>query len=316
MKLPDLNRLKVFFHVYTLNSINQAAQALDLSQPGVSQHILKLETELKTPLFIRQHRKIIPTQAAQRLFELVSPFMTDLDHKLSFIARPAQTPWGLLRIGSPVEFGKKYLTAICQGFRSHHPQVSFQVRLNEPRKLLKMLSNGELDLALVDYFPDQEIFPGINKQYRMEPLVEENFVLVCSRRYYNTRVSGDYSLGHLRNLEFISDEHENMILKHWFRYYFKRTVRDLPIVMTIESHQGLLNCVRQGMGLAMTVDHLLEKEIREKSVIPIHPDSRPLINQISLVRLTDKQLTLTEESFLAHFRQEVRRQTGLKTITG
>ncbi|MCG8565503.1 MAG: LysR family transcriptional regulator, partial [Desulfobacterales bacterium] len=270
---------------------------------------------LKTPLFIRQHRKIIPTQAGQRLFKMVAPFIRELNQTLSLIARPGQTPWGLLRIGSPVEFGKKYLPTICQSFREKYENVSFHLSLTEPRALLEMLGKGELDVALVDYFPDQDTFPGINKQYRMEPLVEENLVLACSRRYYNTRVQGNYSQEHLRTLEFISDEHEHVILKHWFRHFFKRTVSDLNIVMTIESHQGLLNCIRQGMGLAITVDHLLEKEIRNKSVIPIFPDPRRLINQISLVQLTDKEITLTEKCFLNHFKKEILRQTGLNTIS-
>ncbi len=315
MKLPDLNRLKVFYHVYTLNSINQAAQVLGVSQPGVSQHISKLEGELKIPLFIRQHRKIVPTQAGQRLFKMVEPFMTDLNLKLSAIARPEQTPWGLLRIGSPVEFGKKYLTTMCQGFREQHENVSFHIHLTEPRTLLEMLGNGELDVALVDYFPDQDIFSGINKQYCIEPLVEEYLILACSRRYYNTRVRGDYSLDHLRGLEFISDEHEHTIIRHWFRYYFNRGISDMNIVMTIENHQGMLNCIRQGMGLGITVDHLLEKEIREKSVIPIMPDGRRLISQISLVTLTDKRMTLTETSFVDYFKTQIQRQTGLNTVS-
>ena len=314
MKLPDLNRLKVFYHVYSLNSINKAAKVLELSQPGVSQHILKLESELKTPLFVRQHRKIIPTQAGKRLHKMVAPFMDTLTQNLDTITMPARTPWGRLRIGSPVEFGKKYLTTICQGFRALYENVTFQMHLTEPRTLLAMLAKGELDVALVDYFPDQNIFPGINKQYRIEPLVEENLILACSHTYYNNKVKGQYDLESLKQLEYISDEKEHAILRHWFRHYFNKSVSDLNIVMTIESHQGMLNCIRQGMGLGITVDHLLEKEIKEKSVIPILPDNREVISQISLVRLKDKQANLTERTFVTHLKQVIQQQKGLKIL--
>jgi len=43
----DLNRLHVFFHVFTCNSVSEAARELNLSQPAVSQHLQKLEKELK-----------------------------------------------------------------------------------------------------------------------------------------------------------------------------------------------------------------------------------------------------------------------------
>ena len=45
--VPDLNRLKVFTHVYVHRSVTKAAHSLNLSQPAISQHLKKLEKELR-----------------------------------------------------------------------------------------------------------------------------------------------------------------------------------------------------------------------------------------------------------------------------
>ncbi len=45
---PDFNRLKVFFHIHRNRSVAAAARELHVTQSAVSQHLRKLETEIKT----------------------------------------------------------------------------------------------------------------------------------------------------------------------------------------------------------------------------------------------------------------------------
>ncbi|RLE03892.1 MAG: LysR family transcriptional regulator, partial [Bacteroidetes bacterium] len=61
--LPDFNRLKVFYYIYSLKSIAAAARQLHISQPAVSQHLKKLEAEINTSLFVRLHKRMVPTSA-------------------------------------------------------------------------------------------------------------------------------------------------------------------------------------------------------------------------------------------------------------
>ncbi len=129
--LPDFNRLKVFYHIYKLNSIVAAANQLHLSQPAVSQQLQKLEAELKFPLFIRLHKKLVPTAAGERLFKLVEPFVDKLQDEIPHIRQPLDQPSGLLRIGAPREFGKEYLPTFCSSFREQYPDVTFNLNFEE-----------------------------------------------------------------------------------------------------------------------------------------------------------------------------------------
>ena len=303
--LPDLNRLKVFYHVYSLKSMNMAATKLYLTQPGVSQHIKKLEVEIKTPLFIRRHKKIIPTRAADQLFEMVKPFIETLNSEIKNISKPMDHPYGLLRIGAPLEFGKTYFPAICHAFRKKYNQVTFKIRLEEPDQLLDMLNKGLLDFVVIDYFSAKDQFFGRPEHYQIEPLAEETFVLASSREYFENKMKKKVSFETLMLMDFITDEHEPVILKHWFWQYFKKSIPGVNIIMAIESHQALLTCVRLGMGLAITANHLIWNEIETGEIVPIFPTKEKVINKISLVQLRDKKPTRTENIFQSFFKKQL-----------
>ncbi|WP_026970880.1 LysR family transcriptional regulator [Aliagarivorans marinus] len=78
----DLNLLKVFVAVYRQQSITLAADALDMTQPGVSGLLKRLQQKLGVQLFVRQGRGIAPTHQAHELARQVEPALTQIDNAL------------------------------------------------------------------------------------------------------------------------------------------------------------------------------------------------------------------------------------------
>ncbi len=294
---PDLNRLKVFYYVYQANSIIKAAEKLYISQPAVSQQIKKLETEIKAPLFTRLHKRIVPTSAAHRLFGTVEPFLKKLACEIENISTPMDRPYGTLTIGAPIIFGTTYLPRICHAFRTKYPDVKFTVKFGESDVILDMLNKGELDLALIDFFSPYDQLPGKPELYKIDSLMLENFILACSREYYEAKVKEDISLENLISLDYLTDENDPIILRHWFWFYFNKTSPNLNIVMAIEAHQALMACIRRGMGMAITSYHLFAGEIEQETIIPIFPTKEKLINTISMVSLRASVPTVTQKTF-------------------
>jgi len=295
--LPDFNRLKVFYHIYKLNSIVAAANQLHLSQPAISQQLQKLEAELKVPLFTRLHKKLVPTAAGEKLFILVEPFVDKLQDEISHIRQPLDRPAGTLRIGAPREFGKEYLPRFCYEFRQLYPDVIFKLKFKESIPLLTMIQEGILDYALVDvYFKQGElpIFPDI---FSIDPLLREEMILVCSKEYYRNNIAGDHSFRNLLDKEYITDEDDPSILSLWFKHHFHKNPENLNVVMTIDSHEALISGLKLGLGLGVATAHLVWEEIQRGEVVPITTTSENMVNMISLVQLQDKVPTLTEKTF-------------------
>lgn len=309
----DLNRLRVFFHIYNCNSVSEAARELNLSQPAASQHLAKLEKELKVQLFTRIHKKLIPTNAGQLLHEAIAPFLSGLPGILSGLRQPADQPFGLIRVGAPYEFGRAYLPEICHVFRLQYPGVRFSIRLGEPQPLLKLLRKGDIDFAVIDLvLATIQLLGGNTDLYNIDPLIEEELVLISSEEYYNREIAGDHSYENLIDKEYISDEHDDMFLKHWFSHHFQKRNVQPNVVLTVESHQACLRCVKLGMGLTTTSSHMVWKEIVAGSIVPITTVTQNAINTISLVELQDKVPTITEKTFHNHIKQAMHQDTMLR----
>jgi len=81
--LPSANALIVFEAAGRLGSFTRAAEELGLSQAAVSFAIRKIEEELRTPLFRRQHRSVALTEAGKR-------FHADVALGLTYIRKSAE----------------------------------------------------------------------------------------------------------------------------------------------------------------------------------------------------------------------------------
>ncbi len=110
--IQNLDRLKVFYHVFSGGSVLSASKKLHVSQSAISQSLQKLESEIQSLLFTRMHKRLVPTAAGKRLFAVVHPFMVALEGCLKHIEQSKDKPFGELRIGAPVEFGKAYFPGI------------------------------------------------------------------------------------------------------------------------------------------------------------------------------------------------------------
>jgi len=65
----DIKQLNYFVHVADLRSFSKAAAVLAMAQPALSRMIRSLETELGAPLFYRNGRGVVVTEAGERLLE-------------------------------------------------------------------------------------------------------------------------------------------------------------------------------------------------------------------------------------------------------
>lgn len=304
--LQNLERLKVFYYVFSEKSVVAAAKALHVSQSAVSQALQKLESEIKCPLFTRLHKRLVPTEAGERLFSIVNPFMGALDTWLNTLAQGQNQPFGELRIGAPAEFGKAYLPAIAAAFRQQYPAVTFFLKFGDAGTLLPMVEKGRLDFILVDEFLTQNQFFGNLDIYHFAPLVEEEVSLACSKQYYAQSVKKNHSFENLARQQFITYRHNAQTVRNWFRHHFGKYNVPLNVVLTVDSHQAVISAIRHHFGMGMIASHLVKEDIQNGLIMPISTSKATIINQISIVNLQDKIPTLAEKVFATFLVDKIR----------
>ena len=304
--LSDLNRIKVFYFIFVFKSVALAARELNITPSAVSQSLTKLEAELSVLLFTRLHKKLVPTMAGETLFRIVSPFIRDLETGIDKIIQAKQVPSGMLRIGSPIEFGKSYFPAIFAAFRETYPEVVFTLKLGDPSEIFSMITSGELDFGLVDVFLTPGQIPGDFGVFSSEPLIEEEVILACSKKYYDREIKGDHSFENLVAKEYISYQKTSLTLRNWFKYHFNRFSLDLNRVMTVDSHQAVINGILNHLGMGVVAAHIVSDSIDRKEIIPVPTGQKDVINKISLVQLQDKVPSLTEKTFLRFLKADIK----------
>lgn len=71
----DLNLLVVFMCIYKEQSITLAAKSLGVTQPAVSNSLVKLRDKFNDPLFTRSGRGIVATPKAKKIASELRPAM-------------------------------------------------------------------------------------------------------------------------------------------------------------------------------------------------------------------------------------------------
>lgn len=295
--LQNMDRLKVFYHVFTENSVIGASKTLHVSQSAVSQSIQKLESEINSQLFTRLHKRLVPTSAGKHLFETIKPFMVQLDICLNSLEQAKGTPYGELRIGAPREFGKTNFPGIVAAFRQKHPDVTFFLKFGDAGTLLPMVENGKLDFALVDVFLTQNYFAGNLDIFHFEPVVEEEIILACSRKYDSRSLGSDHSFQSLIQQQFIAYREDAQTIRNWFKHHFRKFNVDIDVILTVDSHQAVISAIRNHVGLGVVASDMVRNLLYKQQIVAIRTSKPEIINPISLVHLQEKVPSLTEKHF-------------------
>ena len=293
LKRIDLNKLKVFYYIYTLSSITDAAKKLNVTPSAISQNLKNLEAEIQVRLFTRIHKKLIPTTEAKELIQILEPFFFTLDEGLKRFLHGRNTPYGMLHLGAPVEFGKTYLPQIISKFRKEYPDVTFSLQLGNQKTLLHMLSTGDLDFAITDLFLSRKSDISNLDQYHVEAIMDEEIILACSKSYYQQYIKDDLSFENLVQQDYISYDNIHQAIAAWFNHHYGKQSVKIKAVLTVDSIQAVLAAIENDVGLGVITSNQMYSE----KIKVISSKQKEIINTISLIQLKDKVPTFTEKTF-------------------
>jgi LysR family hydrogen peroxide-inducible transcriptional activator len=150
-----LTELKYIVAVARERHFGRAAEACFVSQPTLSVAIRKLEDELGVTLFERSRGEVSVTAIGERIVEQALRVLEQAN-SLREIARQGADPLaGPLRVGVIYTIGPYLLPRLVPRAIADVPQMPLVLQEQFTVKLLELLRQGELDVAiLADPFPD------------------------------------------------------------------------------------------------------------------------------------------------------------------
>jgi DNA-binding transcriptional LysR family regulator len=136
---------------------------MNITQPGVSKSMHRLQRTLGTQLYYRRGRGIELTEAGRALVRHAKLVETQFAEAQAEVLGIADRKWGHARIGAGPSWLSRYLPVTFSRIMSRHPNVRFTVDSGFPDKLIGQLRLGELDLV-VAALPDNRIDPDLRFQ--------------------------------------------------------------------------------------------------------------------------------------------------------
>lgn len=123
----ELRHLRYFVAVAEELNFRRAAERLFIAQPPLSIQIRQLETEIGTPLFSRDSRRVALTPAGIAFLEDARAILARVDAASHRAARIGRGDEGCLRVGFASSTTYDLLPVAVRRFRERYPDVDLQL---------------------------------------------------------------------------------------------------------------------------------------------------------------------------------------------
>ncbi|PAV24946.1 LysR family transcriptional regulator [Tamilnaduibacter salinus] len=169
----ERHHLTLIREVDRQGSLTAAADTLCLSQSALSHTVRRLEEQMGTPVWRREGRRLIPTQAGRYLLSLAERLLPQLAHAEDVIEQIARGQRGTLRIGMECHPCYQWLLKVVAPYLAIWPGVDVDVRQRFQFGGLGALLGHEIDVLVT---PDPVRRPGLC----YKPVFDYEQVLVVS----------------------------------------------------------------------------------------------------------------------------------------
>lgn len=178
----DERRLEVFVAVARRLSFSDAARALHLSQPAVSQQVAALEGELGARLLDRGRRRTRLTAAGAALLPRAEALLRDHADARRAVAAAEGRIAGELTVAASLTVGAYVLPPALAELARRHPELRARVTIENTEQVLASLLAGRADVGFVEGEQEAE---GVD----FHPLREDELVVVAPPGHRFARLS-------------------------------------------------------------------------------------------------------------------------------
>ena len=251
--------LQAFVAVVETGSFTAAADRLDTAKSAVSRRISALEQRLGVQLLRRTTRQLKVTDSGQNFYQHSARILADLDEAEAALLQEHGELRGTLRVALPLAFGIRHMYEPIAAFNRLHPQLRFDLNLNDRR----------IDL----------VEEGIDVALRIGNLADSTLI---ARRLFEARTvvcgSPDYFVRHGTPLSPADlKDHQCLVygnLANPTKWVCrdaegKKISVDIQAAMTASSGDFLSAAATQGLGIAVQPTFIAGESIGRGELVPV-----------------------------------------------
>ena len=285
----ELRQLRTFQTVARLMNFNRAADALNYAQSTVSTQIKLLEEELGVSLFNRLGKRIVITEAGQKLMRYAQK-MIDIEQETITEISNSETLIGSISVRAPQSVGTYLLPSVLRQYKKQYPRVGFDVSSCALYTLGQELRSGIIDVAFL-------LAESINAADLTAELVRiEPLVFVSDPNHVFTHRDG-ITFKDLNGQSILLPKHDCSYKMQFEEMLTAENIKP-SVVMEFNSIEAIKQCVMKGLGITVMPEIAVEAELAQKKLEKIVWLDEPLETGVLMIRHKDKWISPALQAFM------------------
>lgn len=244
----EIRVLRYFLEIAREENMTRAAQRLHISQPSLSRQMKELEEELGKKLFTRSSYSIHLTDEGMLLRKRAEDLLAMADKITNEFQTMDDITGGDIYIGCAESYLIKYLAQAVRQLNQSYPSIHYHITSGDTAIVAERLDRGLFDMAFIVEPPD---------------LSKYNYLKVPESDTWGVLMRKDCPLAQKSTIQledlvsypvFCSEQSVKMDLPRWCG----EKVDQLQIMATFNLSNNSAVFVREGLGVALTFDKLIE----------------------------------------------------------
>src|SRR5213082_1671222 len=286
----EIRQLKAFLAIAEARTFTAAAHRIHYTQAALSMQIKQLEKEVGIPLFVRMPRRVVLTEAGERLIERAHLILREHDAALAELAELAGAEHGRIRVGSAsAGVSSDALPAILKKLRKSHPHVEVSVASGTSDELVKRILAGELDMAFVS-------LPVQARNIETELMSQDQLVAIASPRH---------SLARQRVVSAFALAGEKLILgerggntRRLIDEFFAEAGLKPTVTMELSRQAAIKSMVAAGMGVGIVPFSTAREDVERGRLVRWWIEGARINWELGVARLSGGYLSPVCQSFI------------------
>jgi LysR family transcriptional regulator for metE and metH len=264
----DIRHLEMMVALADTPRVTEAAEALRITPSALSHRLREVERRLDMPLFLRVHKRLRPTPAADYLAQVGRRLLADMTRAEEDVRKMARGVRHVVRLAVESYSAYHWLPAFLRQLRDSEPDVGIEVVAAAARNTLSCLHEGAVDLVIVS----GEINPhGVD----LVPLFDDELCFVMSPEHrLATRVSleGRDIVGE----DFITYTRVPQPDREYARLF--RPSNSYPNwIETVEVPEAIVEMVAAGLGISVLAGGAVRNAVNGGRIVAVRAGAEGIV---------------------------------------
>ncbi len=292
----DHRQLQLFLATAERLNLSHAAEAMNITQPGLSKSMHRLQRELGTKLYHRRGRGIELTEAGRALLRHVKLVETQLAEARAEVTGIAGGALGHARIGAGPSWLSRHLPVSISRIMADHPNIRFTVDTGFPDKLIGRLRLGELDVV-VGALPDNRVDPDL----RFMRLTSD-VIRVMGRKDHPLTRKRDRTLADYANQRWILPGPQELVRRRLAHAFMLAGLPEPTLAVETDSLSLILSALRMTDCLGLTTTQILTQQ-EAQGIVAVDHDALRFRREAGIVSRRHAGLSPSVKLVIAELRQ-------------